>query len=150
MNAFFVPRLGSMIYTMNGMTTQLHLQADHAGRYLGQSSQFSGDGFASMHFDTDAVPAAEFDAWVAQTQRSGPILDAAGYDALVGPSEAVKPFTYRAVAPGLFDAIVMRTVGTDEAGTAHDPAAVTAAAAAAPAPHAMPGMVMSTHSPQEN
>ena len=26
MNAFFIPQLGSMIYTMNGMTTQLHLQ----------------------------------------------------------------------------------------------------------------------------
>src|SRR3984893_14428276 len=26
MNAFFVPQLGSMIYTMNGMTTQLNLQ----------------------------------------------------------------------------------------------------------------------------
>jgi cytochrome o ubiquinol oxidase subunit 2 len=28
MNVFFVPQLGSMIYTMNGMTTQLNLQAD--------------------------------------------------------------------------------------------------------------------------
>ncbi|MEO7338394.1 MAG: cytochrome ubiquinol oxidase subunit II, partial [Caldimonas sp.] len=27
MNTFFVPRLGSMIYTMNGMQTQLYLQA---------------------------------------------------------------------------------------------------------------------------
>jgi cytochrome o ubiquinol oxidase subunit II len=25
MNAFFIPQLGSMIYTMNGMTTQLNL-----------------------------------------------------------------------------------------------------------------------------
>ena len=33
MNAFFIPQLGSMIYTMNGMTTQLWLQADHAGTY---------------------------------------------------------------------------------------------------------------------
>ena len=28
MNAFFIPQLGSMIYTMNGMTTQLDLRAD--------------------------------------------------------------------------------------------------------------------------
>ena len=33
MNAFFVPQLGSMIYTMNGMVTQLNLQADNAGTY---------------------------------------------------------------------------------------------------------------------
>ncbi len=152
MNAFFVPRLGSMIYTMNGMTTQLNLQADRAGRYPGLSSEFSGDGFASMRFDTDAVPAAAFDAWVAQAQRSGPILDAAGYEALVRPSEAVTPFSYRAIAPGLFNAIVMRSVGIHEAEKTHDPAlgqAAIAEAAAAP-PHAMPGMDMSIHSPREN
>ena len=31
MSAFFVPQLGSMIYTMNGMTTQLNLRADAPG-----------------------------------------------------------------------------------------------------------------------
>jgi len=29
MNSFFVPQLGSQIYTMSGMATRLHLQADH-------------------------------------------------------------------------------------------------------------------------
>jgi cytochrome o ubiquinol oxidase subunit 2 len=29
MNSFFVPQLGSQIYTMAGMVTRLHLQADH-------------------------------------------------------------------------------------------------------------------------
>ena len=33
MNAFFVPQLGSMIYTMNGMTTQLNLRADTPGTF---------------------------------------------------------------------------------------------------------------------
>ena len=31
MNSFFVPQLGSQIYTMAGMVTRLHLQADHDG-----------------------------------------------------------------------------------------------------------------------
>ena len=31
MNSFFVPQLGSQIYTMPGMSTGLHLQADHPG-----------------------------------------------------------------------------------------------------------------------
>ncbi len=35
MNAFFIPQLGSMIYTMNGMTTQLNLQADAPGTFRG-------------------------------------------------------------------------------------------------------------------
>ena len=34
MNAFFIPQLGSMIYTMNGMTTQLNLRADAPGTFL--------------------------------------------------------------------------------------------------------------------
>ena len=50
MNMFFVPQLGSMIYTMNGMATQLNLQADRPGDYHGLSAQFSGDGFSDMHF----------------------------------------------------------------------------------------------------
>ena len=56
MNGFFVPQLGSMIYTMNGMTTQLNLQADTAGIFHGLSAQFSGDGFSDMHFEVQARP----------------------------------------------------------------------------------------------
>jgi hypothetical protein len=41
MNNFFVPQLGSMIATMNGMVTQLHLKADHPGDYLGLSAHNS-------------------------------------------------------------------------------------------------------------
>jgi len=91
------------------MTTQLNLQADRAGRYLGQSSQFSGDGFAAMRFNTDAVPPAAFDAWVTQTRQRGKVLDQAAYDSLAVPSENVAPLAYRAVAPGLFNAILMRS-----------------------------------------
>src|SRR6201994_4987625 len=42
MNSFFVPQLGSQIYTMAGMITRLHLQADQPGSYRGMSAQFSG------------------------------------------------------------------------------------------------------------
>src|SRR6266568_603266 len=48
MNSFFVPQLGGQIYTMAGMTTRLHLQAEHSGTYRGLSAQFSGDGFSDM------------------------------------------------------------------------------------------------------
>ena len=51
MNSFFVPQLGSQIYTMAGMVTRLHLEADHPGTYRGLSAQFSGDGFADMRFN---------------------------------------------------------------------------------------------------
>src|ERR1700730_9035896 len=51
MNSFFVPQLGSQIYTMAGMITRLHLQADHSGTYRGFSAQFSGEGFSEMQSD---------------------------------------------------------------------------------------------------
>jgi cytochrome o ubiquinol oxidase subunit 2 len=108
MNTFFVPQLGSMIYTMNAMVTELHLQADHPGRYYGRSAQFSGDGFPDMHFWVRSVSPAEFAAWSAQTHAAGPVLDMPAYAALTRQSQNVKPFTFRAVDPGLFQAIAMQ------------------------------------------
>jgi cytochrome o ubiquinol oxidase subunit 2 len=82
MNSFFVPQLGSQIYTMPGMTTRLNLLADHPGNYPGLSANFSGDGFSDMRFVVRAVPAAEFTAWLARTRKAGPPLDANAYSLL--------------------------------------------------------------------
>jgi cytochrome o ubiquinol oxidase subunit 2 len=106
MNSFFVPQLGSQIYTMSGMVTRLHLQADHAGKYRGLSAMYSGEGFADMRFMVDAVPDDKFAEWTAETRSAGPVLDAQAYADLVKPSKAVAPFTYRAVAPNLFSDIM--------------------------------------------
>src|SRR3954471_16276036 len=105
MNSFFVPQLGGQIYTMAGMVTRLHLQGDHPGTYRGLSAQFSGDGFADMRFNVEAVPAEKFTQWVNATRAAGPVLDAQAYADLARPSEAVAPFTYHAVAPDLFNGI---------------------------------------------
>ena len=109
MNSFFVPQLGSQIYTMAGMTSQLHLQADNPGSYPGISAQFSGRGFADMNFEVRALQADAYAKWLTDTKASGPTLDKAAYEALLAPSMKVKPATYRAVEPGLFGAIVDQT-----------------------------------------
>jgi cytochrome o ubiquinol oxidase subunit 2 len=106
MNSFFVPQLGSQIYTMAGMVTHVALRADHPGTYPGLSAQFSGDGFADMRFDVEAVPVAAYARWVEAARGAGPVLDGQAYADLVKPSSAVAPFSYRAVAPHLFDRIV--------------------------------------------
>jgi len=106
MNSFFVPQLGSQIYTMAGMVTRVHLQADHPGTYRGLSAQFSGEGFADMQFNVDAVPAEDFARWVATARKARPALDAQTYSDLAKPSKAVVPFTYGAVASDLFNDIV--------------------------------------------
>jgi cytochrome o ubiquinol oxidase subunit 2 len=105
MNSFFVPELGSQIYTMPGMTTRLNLQADDPGEYQGFSAQFSGDGFSEMRFELAAVSADQFDAWVAVAKSKGRTLDAIAYDELALPSKAVAPVIYSRVVPGLFEAI---------------------------------------------
>jgi cytochrome o ubiquinol oxidase subunit 2 len=105
-NSFFVPQMGTMIYTMPRMTTRLHLQADRPGVYDGLSSHYSGEGFSGMQFKVHAVPPQQFAAWAQSARGKGPALDGAGYAELSRPSSYVKPLTYGAVAPGLFDAIV--------------------------------------------
>jgi cytochrome o ubiquinol oxidase subunit 2 len=110
MNAFFVPRLGSMIYTMNGMITQLNLQADREGNYNGRSTQFSGDGFSGMQFTLRAVSVGAFDAWMQATQGASPILDKDSYTALAQQSADVPPSAYRLHDPNLFHLIATRAL----------------------------------------
>jgi cytochrome o ubiquinol oxidase subunit 2 len=126
MNSFFVPQLGSQIYTMAGMITRLHLQADHAGTYRGFSAQFSGEGFADMHFDADAVTSEKFTQWVDGVRSAGPELNAKTYADLVKPSAAVAPFTYRSVAPGLFNTIMVSEMQSDDAMCRSYPASMRA------------------------
>jgi cytochrome o ubiquinol oxidase subunit 2 len=124
MNSFFIPQLGSQIYTMGGMTTHLNLLADKPGEYPGFSANFSGDGFAEMRFTAKAMPAGDFEAWVAQARGSGSALDDAGYAALAKPSIAVPPGTYRSVEPNMFERIIDRTTAMPEkarAGAAWSP-----------------------------
>jgi cytochrome o ubiquinol oxidase subunit 2 len=113
-NVFWVPQLGGMLYTMHGMAGTLHLQADRPGVYRGSSAMISGDGFADMHFDTEAVTSDEFAKWVSTTQTTGPALDDAGYRALLRQSSNVAPYTYASVRPGLFEAIVVQQLPAGE------------------------------------
>ncbi|NLS07006.1 ubiquinol oxidase subunit II [Rhizobium sp. P32RR-XVIII] len=109
-NVFFVPRLGSMIYAMPGMVSQLNLQADSSETLLGISAQFSGDGFSDMQFEVRSLPAAEFMPWVDSVRNTGPVLDQAAYGELLQQSQRVPPSTYRATDPHLFDAVASQKI----------------------------------------
>jgi cytochrome o ubiquinol oxidase subunit II len=118
MNSFFVPQLGSQIYTMGGMTTHLNLLADRPGEFPGFSANYSGDGFSDMRFVVKSVPAGDFKAWLEQTRGAGPALDDAGYAELTKPSKAVPPTTYRSVEPKFFERVLQQTTaGPAKAGT---------------------------------
>lgn len=109
LNVFFVPRMGSMIYAMPGMVSELNLQADRPDMMMGQSAHFSGDGFSDMQFTVRSVPPAQFAAWT-RSARGGPVLDLAGYRRLMQQSHNVPPTVFRAVDPRLFHAIATQRI----------------------------------------
>jgi cytochrome o ubiquinol oxidase subunit 2 len=106
MNSFFVPQLGSQIYTMPGMTTRLNLLAERAGDYPGISAQFSGDGFSDMRFLVHAVPASEFHEWLERARGEGTTLDEAAYSQLARTGSSTRVETYRSVEPTLYEHIL--------------------------------------------
>jgi cytochrome o ubiquinol oxidase subunit 2 len=106
MNAFFIPQFGSMIYTMNGMTSRLNLRADTPGKFQGLSAHFSGDGFSDMHFDVRVVPPEQFSQWIDDASRAGKSLDEASYREIAKPSTKSESAIYRLADPDLFNAIV--------------------------------------------
>jgi cytochrome o ubiquinol oxidase subunit II len=105
MNSFFIPQLGSQIYTMPGMTTQLYLQADEPGIYPGISAQFSGPGFSDMRFTLRAESDKGFAGWVAQVQQGSGVLDEATLVQLVRPSRAAGELTYGSVPEDPFETV---------------------------------------------
>ncbi len=106
LNVFFVPRLGSEIYAMNGMLSQLNLQADQAGTFHGLAAHFSGDGFSDMGFEVHAVTQQQFDEWTSRTRGQGAALDDTSYRQLLQQSQHVQPYTYGSVQADLFHAIL--------------------------------------------
>jgi cytochrome o ubiquinol oxidase subunit 2 len=105
MNSFFIPQLGSQIYTMTGMTTQLNLQADQAGTYQGISAQFSGPGFSDMRFTLVAGSSEKFASWVAEVRARGGVLDGATLAQLARPTRGGPDLTYGAVADDPFEMV---------------------------------------------
>lgn len=106
MNSFFIPQLGSQIYTMPGMRTELNLRADHAGTYDGISANYSGEGFAGMKFKALALSDADFKAWVARAKAAPTALDKAAYANLAKPNLVFTPVAYASVEPALFHNIL--------------------------------------------
>ena len=120
MNAFFIPQLGSQIYAMAGMETQVNLIANQPGTYAGLSSNYSGEGFSDMHFTAVATSQQGFQDWINKAKASPISLDAQTYHALTQPSEKVPVTYYTNVKPGLFDSIIAQYMGSmqmDKIGT---------------------------------
>jgi len=108
MNSFFIPQLGSQIYAMAGMQTQLHLVADEAGDYAGVSANFSGKGFSDMKFRALATNPEQFNAWVEKVKASSSRLDMNEYNTVAQPSEKAPVRYFSSVDPKLFHNIIAK------------------------------------------
>lgn len=106
MTSFFIPQLGSQIYAMGGMQTQLHLMADVEGVYAGQNQQFSGRGFPTMTFAAKALSQQDFEAWVQKVKASPDKLDVTRLDALRQPSEKVPVQIFSSIDPELLEYVM--------------------------------------------
>ena len=116
MNSFFIPQLGSQIYSMAGMATQLHLIANEAGTFDGISANYSGAGFTGMKFKAIATATeAGFEDWIEQAKSTDQTLTPASYQSLAEPSENNPVAYYSQVSDGMFHQIVMKYMHESQA-----------------------------------
>lgn len=110
MNAFYVPDLAGMIYTMPGMQTQLNAVVNKPGVYRGMSSHYSGAGFSGMTFQFHGLSEQDFAQWVAKAKAEGQPLTRQAYLALARPSERNPVARFSSVEDGLFNRVLGRCV----------------------------------------
>jgi cytochrome o ubiquinol oxidase subunit 2 len=106
MNAFYIPALAGMIYTMPGMQTRLHAVINKKGEYEGLSSNYSGDGFSHMRFKFHGLDQGGFDQWVARVKSNGTMLNRDAYLKLEKPSTKEPVRYFSNVEDGLFEAVL--------------------------------------------
>ncbi|MTV36503.1 ubiquinol oxidase subunit II [Duganella radicis] len=110
MNAFYIPALAGMVYTMPSMETQLNAVMNKVGVYDGFSANYSGAGFSDMKFKYHGVSQADFDAWVAKTKAGAGTLNRAEFLALDKPTIKHPIMHFGTVEKGMYDLILNRCV----------------------------------------
>ncbi len=68
-HSFWVPRLGGTQDVIPGRETQILIQADEPGVYLGQCKEFCGLGHGDMRLRVYAESQDDFDGWVADMKQ---------------------------------------------------------------------------------
>lgn len=107
MSAFWIPALGSQIYNMNGMTSELNLLATENGTYTGYSTNINGTGYADMKFDVDVIPHDKFHDWVdAQRAKHLQPMDQDMFDTLRAASTGDPRTTYYLADPDLYNNVI--------------------------------------------
>lgn len=94
MSGFWIPALGSQIYAMNGMDSQLNLSADRPGDFGGYSTNINGKGYADMKFMVHSMTKQDFESWLTKAKQSSQRMNMATYDQLAKPGADTTERTY--------------------------------------------------------
>ena len=120
MQSFFISALAGQIYAMPGMATKLNLVADRPGTTEGENTQYNGEGFAGQKFTFRALPAADWQDWVAEVRGSSLALDEQTYARLarrstlgearldLAPDQTDGPLRFGSAGPDLFERVLNR------------------------------------------
>jgi len=114
MDAFSVPELAGMVYTMPGMQTVLHAVINKPGQYRGFSANYSGAGFTDMRFSFEGMSQRDFDDWIARVRAGGGELDSKAYDQLRQPQRDAPVRHYAHFEPDLYTRILDRCIDPGE------------------------------------
>jgi cytochrome o ubiquinol oxidase subunit 2 len=122
MQSLQIPALGSQIYAMGGMVTQLHLEATHPGRFMGENTMYNGNGFHQQKFTTVAMSPDRFEAWLRSVRTGGVPMDETALGAMLKPGTGAQlagtlgtqsadgTVYFRGATAALFPAVVMATM----------------------------------------
>ena len=107
MSAFWIPDLGSQIYTMNGMSSELNLIADRVGEFPGYNTNINGSGYSDMKFTVYSKTQHDFDAWAKAAYHSPNMMDMDELAVISKPSTMAAK-EYMLMDSELYDKVVMK------------------------------------------
>ncbi len=110
MQSMLMPRLAGQIFAMAGMRTQLNFAVPRPGKFLGENTQYNGDGFNQDKFQIDALTPAAFAGWTRRAQADPATLDAPMYQMLSRQSVIPTPLQFGKVQPYLFERILEQQI----------------------------------------
>lgn len=107
MNSFFIPRLGSQIYAMSGMKTELNLISNKECILKGFSANFSGKGFSDMKFKVIITDNNKFIEWIKKVKSfSKKIINLNNFNKISAPSINNPTESFSNIDINLFEKII--------------------------------------------
>ncbi len=117
MSGFWIPALGTQIYAMNGMSSQLNLVADTTGDFTGYSTNINGAGYSDMKFTVHSMTPQKFKDWT-KAAKNAPAFTADTYEKLRKQSIVKGEEVYTLQDPSLYQTILNKYMGSH--GGMHD------------------------------